>query len=181
MKAIYFNGRRWEVLGRDGRTHIWARVVAAGILGRELQPGEVVHHINGDPTDDRPENLQVVTPAEHRAIHVRQGDAHVLTAEDRQKSCDRQRNTQTRPCCECGAPVTRPASHFANRKTWFCSIDCRSAYRRLVTPDALAQIMESDLPARVLATRLGIAASTVYATRSEHRQMLKARAAERAA
>lgn len=45
------------------------RVVAESMLGRPLVKGEVVHHINGIKTDNRPENLQVVTQSEHCKIH----------------------------------------------------------------------------------------------------------------
>lgn len=31
--------------------------------------GKQVHHVNEDVTDNRPENLRVVTPREHRQIH----------------------------------------------------------------------------------------------------------------
>ena len=38
-------------------------------LGRYLATEEQVHHINGDPTDDRIENLELTTSAEHSKTH----------------------------------------------------------------------------------------------------------------
>lgn len=50
---------RWFITDRRGKTVAWARVVMEGQLCRDLLPGEVVHHINGDSEDDRVENLKV--------------------------------------------------------------------------------------------------------------------------
>ncbi len=47
-----------------------ARLVAAKAWkGAPLATNEIAHHENEDPTDDRPENLAVVTRAHHTSIH----------------------------------------------------------------------------------------------------------------
>jgi len=52
---------------RNGRHE--HRVVAENMLGRPLMPGEVVHHIDGDHLNNAPENLSVMTQAEHMRLH----------------------------------------------------------------------------------------------------------------
>lgn len=47
------------------------RLVAELQLGRPLQPGEVVHHRDGDKMNNAPENLLVLSSAaEHSALEV---------------------------------------------------------------------------------------------------------------
>ena len=48
------------------------RVVAEMVIRRELLPGEVVHHKNSDRTDNRPENIEVLTRAEHSRRHMKE-------------------------------------------------------------------------------------------------------------
>jgi hypothetical protein len=45
------------------------RYVAECRLGRKLERSELVHHINRDPSDNRPENLLIVSHTEHSRLH----------------------------------------------------------------------------------------------------------------
>jgi hypothetical protein len=54
----------------DSRGYVYEhRLVAAEKIDRAIRENEHVHHKNGKKTDNRPENLEVLTIAEHRARH----------------------------------------------------------------------------------------------------------------
>lgn len=60
---------RAVICGRDGSLRFFYRVIMEAHLGRALSSGEVVHHRNGDPSDDRLENLELMTRAAHIDHH----------------------------------------------------------------------------------------------------------------
>lgn len=76
----------WKPVKKVPAVYLYKRVRFNGIyqyehrfvmekhLGRKLKRNEHVHHLNGDPTDNRLENLQIISPREHMLLHHRQKD-----------------------------------------------------------------------------------------------------------
>ena len=56
----------------DGGKYIYEyRLVAEQKIGRPLTDDEIVHHLNNNPADNRPENLEVMTQAQHASLHMK--------------------------------------------------------------------------------------------------------------
>lgn len=89
----------------DGRRQLEHRWVMQQHLGRELLPTEQVHHINHDRLDNRIENLELVTSAEH-------GKRHTI-------------HPTSKPCVICGKTFTPHKTKRARAQT--CGPDCKSA------------------------------------------------------
>jgi hypothetical protein len=102
-RSIASNG---YVLIRVGKDHHLAdvrgyayehRLVAEQALGRRLHPGEIVHHVNGDKSDNRPENLEIVGSAAHHRYY------HRSPQELQRKRHPDEANLLIQCACGCGA------------------------------------------------------------------------------
>ena len=78
--------RLWNA--ETGETYYEHRCVAEEKLGRNLQPGEVVHHADGDKRNNDPSNIMVFSSQrahmlyEHYLEREAQGVQHVFRIED---------------------------------------------------------------------------------------------------
>ena len=56
---------------KKGRYIAVHRFVLEKKIGRYLTKGEIAHHINGDKSDNRPQNLELLTISEHNKQHAK--------------------------------------------------------------------------------------------------------------
>jgi len=83
----------------DVRGYVYEhRIVASQAIGRWVLPAEDVHHMNGVRSDNRPENLEVLTKPEHRYEHRYSGAALQGPCED---------NFEIQCACGCGSVFLR--------------------------------------------------------------------------
>lgn len=89
------NWKGGEITKPDGRVMVYvgagkyqyrARYLMEQQLSRKLFSTEVVHHINGDKTDDRLENLKLITFSEHSVLHNKGRKKSKETIEKQRKS-----------------------------------------------------------------------------------------------
>lgn len=94
--------------GKRRRAH---RVIMERHLGRPLLDTEDVHHINGDPLDNRIENLCVMDRQDHIELHAK----------------EKQKYPDEKACHNCGAIfLVNPRKRKRNKT---CSKDCAKAMR----------------------------------------------------
>lgn len=104
--AEEFKARYRKVKTPDGRNMMEHRYVMELAIGRPLESHEQVHHKNHDRLDNRPENLEIVTSAEHGLRHT----FHPITK--RCAICGREftpHKTKRARAQTCGQPVCKSA------------------------------------------------------------------------
>jgi predicted RNA-binding Zn-ribbon protein involved in translation (DUF1610 family) len=94
------------------------RVLMENKIGRMLLSNEVVHHKNGNKRDNRIQNLQLMTVAEHNLTHAQQNRKPMVTL-----SCPQCKGMFERP---------RKRTHLSrrNQERTFCSRSCAGTWNR---------------------------------------------------
>lgn len=131
------NGKGYEVVLCKGHPRandsgfVYEHIlVAENKLGRYLKPEEVVHHLNENKGDNRPENLLIfATLADHTRYHMMK-DAKYYIDEDGVAHCD----GIEYKCERCGKPVGNGVKFCSNcrKEIHLESIPSRNTLKRLI-------------------------------------------------
>lgn len=113
----------YKQIDRDGKHYNEHRYIMEQHLGRKLKRNEYVHHINGNKRDNRLENLQIMSPAEHNDLH-------------------KTKLPKTKICKVCGKEFEPPVKH-RGRNT-ICSHECWLKYHKELSKKYSKKINQYD-------------------------------------
>lgn len=120
-KVFHKGMSRWQVCLKHRETGarstiLFSKFLMSVSLGRRLRPEEEVDHVNGDKSDDRLENLEVVTKSENLK---------------RQAAIRRDKSLVHLECPSCSQTFSRPIHRTHLRRggdRTFCSRSCSAAF-----------------------------------------------------
>lgn len=133
-----------------GRNTTLHRAIVERSLGYRLPRSVHVHHINGDKTDNRLENLEVMSASDHGKLH------------------SPQKHPSTSVCAVCGVVFTPHKTKRARQKTCgnFCARQLAAERRRKLSREQRTELLalrEEGWTQVALANRYGVTQSAVWA------------------
>ncbi|WP_037335257.1 HNH endonuclease [Salinisphaera hydrothermalis] len=117
-----------------------SRVIAASTIGRDLKPGEHVHHRNEDRTDDSPTNLEIISAADHNRHH-KTGTTKSLSSREKTSRSLKRAYVEGRR-----SPAIRRGTEQRQSK---------------LTPENVREIRGSSESCLVLSRRYGVSKTTI--------------------
>lgn len=108
----------YKILTINGEQIYEHRYIMEKYLGKKLNPKEIIHHINENTLDNRIENLEISSQANHCSHHMKKRFAYL-------------QKTNNIKCETCGKIVFKKTWEIKAKKHHFCSFPCSAVARRI--------------------------------------------------
>jgi len=121
-KLIYKPEHSKAMTSKNWSGYVYEHIlIAEENYGRSIKKGEEVHHLDCDPSNNRPENLIIVDKKTHRKIHhwIKSSDAIVKAIDENRMNSGKSKLR----CRNCKKPLKL-------KQKLYCSVDCMSAQRK---------------------------------------------------
>ena len=136
------------LLGEKGKRVPEHRLIASLVLGRPLEEGEMVHHLDLDRSNNTPDNLVVVNAAEHGRFH-RNGNRTIRKKATRQVSFEGTTKYVKMKCPWCGKVFYKRRSESVLARDNKLHVNCCSSSCNARLSNAVEKGECSDLAKRV--------------------------------
>jgi hypothetical protein len=118
--------------------YVYEHIVVAGdYLGRPLREDEEVHHLNGDPLDNRHGNLLVLPKSQHAKLHawINSGALGIERLQANRVNSMKAEDKEPLFCAICQRTLQDQAVRY-------CSPDCTALGRRKVVRPSVTQLSD---------------------------------------
>lgn len=127
-RLIYMPEHKRAMKTKNWNGYVYEHIVNAEIaIGRELKEKEVVHHLDGNRSNNRYENLLVLENSQHRKLHEWLDKTGVLaekSASEKGMNSEKSKiNKEPQFCLSCGKTLQ-------SKQTKYCSVECSKQMRR---------------------------------------------------
>lgn len=116
------------MINENWNGYVYEHIVVAELyLGRSLKDNEIVHHLDGNRSNNRHENLLVLERSQHSKLEewLRKGAPSSKVEEMNRVNSGKSKVTNSRFCCSCGKTLQ-------DKQKICCSVECYAMPRRKV-------------------------------------------------
>jgi len=129
------------------------RLVMAKFIGVPLPHNAHVHHINGNKSDNRIENLAIVNNAGHKAIHALNPTKTMIEKEYYTPEFVGKEKWLKIRCPQCGKIFFRPVSQSSlklNKKTDCCSSVCAQKLNNIIERNGVTAEIQNAIDTSII-------------------------------